>query len=379
MSEASPVIGAFINRLISGQDLSRQETELASELIVNNKVTEIQQGAFLAALTSKGPTPEEITGVCQTIYRYDTIKCSPKVKNRIIDNCGTGMDSFKSFNISTAAAIIAAAGGVCLARHGARAVTSSCGTVDVCEKLGIDVECQVSLVEKSLEQANIGLFNGMSNLVHPRALFRLLKAMRFGSILNISASLANPAAPRFSVRGVYSRKVMPTVVRTMKELGFCRALVLHGQSPNRSGGMDEISPFGTTWISELQGDGEIKNYTIEASDFGRLSIRPEAIVTCSDPEQEALRMMEILTGKKQGGRFFTVCLNTAPIFYLTGQAETLKQGFEMAAEILSSGQALSTLKDWVLWQNRDPEAGLKSFNRLLTHLDSRHPSCLART
>lgn len=371
MAEASSAIGAFINRLISGQDLSRQETELASELIVNNKVTEVQQGAFLAAMTAKGPTPEEISGVCRTIYQYDTIKCNPQVKGRVIDNCGTGMDGFKTFNISTAAAIAAAAAGACMARHGARGVTSHCGTVDVCETMGVDVECQVSMVEKSLEMANIGLFNGMSSLVHPKALFRLLKAMRFGSILNISASLANPARPRFGVRGVYSPEIISTVAQTMQGLGFCRALVLHGQAPDQAGGMDEISPFGTTWVSELQEDGSIKSYTIEASDFARMQVRAEAIAASLDPEIEALRLIELFLGKERGSRFLAACLNTAPILYLAGQADTLKQGFEMAAEILRSGQALSTLKDWILWQNKEPDSGLRSFHRLLSLLDSR--------
>jgi anthranilate phosphoribosyltransferase len=278
------------------------------------------------------------------------------------------MDSFKTFNISTASAVIAATAGVCLARHGARAVTSHCGTVDVCEKMGIDVECQVSLVQKSLEQANIGLFNGMSSQVHPRALFRLLKAMRFGSILNIAASLANPAAPRLGVRGVYSKEIIPTVAQTMKEMGFCQALVFHGQSPDRSGGMDEISPFGTTWIAELQEDGDIRNYTIDAQDFGTFSIRPETITSSSDPEQEALRLVHLLRGTEHGTPFFTVCLNTAPILYLAGQVDTLHQGFEMASEILRSGQALLTLKNWICWQNKNPESGLRTFNRLVSRV-----------
>jgi anthranilate phosphoribosyltransferase len=227
------------------------------------------------------------------------------------------------------------------------------------------------MVEKSLEMANIGLFNGMSSLVHPKALFRLLKAMRFGSILNISASLANPARPRFGVRGVYSPEIISTVAQTMQGLGFCRALVLHGQAPDQAGGMDEISPFGTTWVSELQEDGSIKSYTIEASDFARMQVRAEAIAASLDPEIEALRLIELFLGKERGSRFLAACLNTAPILYLAGQADTLKQGFEMAAEILRSGQALSTLKDWILWQNKEPDSGLRSFHRLLSLLDSR--------
>jgi anthranilate phosphoribosyltransferase len=143
--------------------------------------------------------------------------------------------------------------------------------------------------------------------------------------------------------------------------------------------MDEISPFGTTWVAELHEDGWIENYTMEASDFGRLSIKPEAIATSSDPNQEALRIIKILNGKEKGSRFFTVCLNTAPIFYLAGQVKTLRQGFEMAAEILLSRQALSTLENWVLIQNKDPESGLRSFNRLLNHTENKDSPCLVMT
>jgi anthranilate phosphoribosyltransferase len=285
------------------------------------------------------------------------------------------MDGFKTFNISTAAALVAATAGVCMTRHGARAVTSHCGTVDVCEKLGIDVECDVRFVQQSLEQAHIGIFNGMSPHVHPRALFRLLGAMHFGSILNISASLANPVNPKFAVRGVYSKDMVKTVAETMKAMGFCRALVFHGEGPGASGGlqqtggMDEISPFGTTWIAELKEGGDIDYYSIHAREFSTLRVNPKSIAGGAGPREEALNLAGLLRGKAQGSRFVTVCLNTAPILYLAGKADTLKQGVEMAADILQSGQVTHTLKNWIRCQNRDPESGLKTFNCLLNQLD----------
>jgi anthranilate phosphoribosyltransferase len=369
MPEASPMIGTYINRLISGENLTKEETVTAGELIVNDEITEIQQGAFLAALTAKGPTPEEICGIWQTLYEYDTVQCAPRIDGPIMDNCGTGMDGFKTFNISTAAAIVAARAGVCMARHGARAVTSHCGTVDVCEKLGIDVDCEVGLVQRGLEQARIGIFNGMSPHVHPRALFRLLRAMGFGSILNISASLANPVHPRLAVRGVYSKDMVKTVVETMKAMGFCRALVFHGEVPGTSGGMDEISPFGTTWLAELKEDGTIMYGTIHAKEFSAMRVHPASIAGGSGPQQEALNLAGLLSGKEQGSRFFTVCLNTAPILYLADKVDTLQQGMDMAAEILQSGEAIHTLKDWIRCQNRDPESGLDRFHSLLEQLD----------
>lgn len=369
MTKAIPEIGTYINRLIAGRDLTREETVWAGERIVNNEATEIQQGAFLAALTAKGPTPEEISGLWQTLYELDTVKCTPRVEGRIMDNCGTGMDGFKTFNISTAAALIAATAGVCMARHGARAVTSRCGTVDVCEKMGIDVECEIGLVQNSLEQANIGIFNGMSSRIHPRALFRLLGAMHFGSVLNISASLANPANPGFAVRGVYSKEMVETVILTMKAMGFCRAIVMHGQSPGDFGGIDEISPFGTTWVAELKENGEIARYTLHARDFGAMQVDADSVAATSDPEREALELIRLLRGRTPWSRFFTTCLNTAPVLYLAGKVQTLKQGFDLAAEILQSGQALDTLEKWIRCQNQNPETGLNTFNALLDRLE----------
>ena len=128
--------------------------------------------------------------------------------------------TFKTFNISTGASIVAAAGGVCLARHGARAITSRCGTVDLCEMLGVDVECSADTVQASIEQSGLGLFNCMSPTTHPQALFRILSQMSFGSILNIAASLANPANPAYGVRGVYAWEMIDPVIQTMREMGF---------------------------------------------------------------------------------------------------------------------------------------------------------------
>ena len=194
--------------MIAGEDLSREETRgLFSELL-NGEQTDIHQGALLSAITAKGPNPAEIAGAWEAIFDLDTVKVTPDVQEPLIDNCGTGMDSIKTFNISTASAIVAAGGGVYLARHGARAITSRCGTVDICETLGIDVECKSEVVKTSIEKTGIGLFNGMSPHVHPRALFRILSQMSFGSILNIAASLSNPAKPEHGVRGVYSEKMI---------------------------------------------------------------------------------------------------------------------------------------------------------------------------
>ena len=358
--------GNSINLLIAGENLTREQTrDLFSEILLGEQ-SEIHQGAFLAAITAKGPDPGEIAGAWQAIYELDTVKVSPDTGKPLVDNCGTGMDSFKTFNISTCAAIVAAAGGTCLARHGARAITSRCGTVDLCETLGIDVECPSDTVKESIEKTGIGLFNGMSSNTHPKALFRILSRMSFGSILNIAASLSNPANPIFGVRGVYAKEMVGPVIQTMKQIGFKRALVFHGTSGNGVGGIDELSPVGKSYVAELEADGNIMHYTVDPDSMGLMhSITLKDIAAGNDLQEEALRLLRLFTGKDKGSLYETICLNAAPIFYVTRQVNTLQTGVEKARDIIDSGQAMDKLWQWVQSQNRDPHAGKENLKSLL--------------
>lgn len=361
--------GNFINRLIAGEDLTREETRNLFNEILLDEQPELHQGAFLAAITAKGPSPKEIAGAWQAIYELDTVKVSPNIEKPLVDNCGTGMDSFKTFNISTGSSIVAAAGGVCLARHGARAITSHCGTVDLCEAIGVDVECSALTVKESIESVGLGLFNGMSPGVHPQALFRILSRMCFGSILNIAASLANPANPRYGVRGVYAREMVYPVVETMKEIGFERAMVFHGSSGNGVGGMDELSPVCESFVAELNPDGNVVNYILHPEAVGlKNNFKLEEIAGGHDPHQEALRLLKVLTGKDKGALYETVCLNAAPIFLVADDVGNLKEGVEKSRAVIDSGFALEKLRQWVQSQNIDPEAGEKRFQSLLEEL-----------
>ena len=155
MDDKLRAFGKNIDLLINKNNLSREESREMFRQILMNEQPDLQQGAFLAAITAKGATPQEIAGGWEVIFDLDTVKVSPKISVPVVENCGTGMDSFKTFNISTAASIIAAADGVPMAKHGARAITSKCGTIDLLESIGIDVECDASIVKKSIEDANI--------------------------------------------------------------------------------------------------------------------------------------------------------------------------------------------------------------------------------
>jgi anthranilate phosphoribosyltransferase len=364
-AEKSKAFGAVVGKLINSQNLTRSESREMFFQILNNEQSDMQQGAFLAALTAKGATAEEIAGVWEAIYELDTVKVSPEADFPLVDNCGTGMDTLKTFNISTAASIIAAAEGIPMAKHGARAISSVCGTIDILEELGVDVECDSEVVKKSIENAGIGIFNGMSPKVHPQALGRILSQISFGTVLNIAASLANPALPKYAVRGVYAKEMLEPVAMVMREIGYKKALVVHGLSEDGTQGMDEASTLGETFIAELKEDGTIVNYSFLPEELNIKRVTREEVSPLAEREQEAARLVKVLTGKDNGARSDIVCLNAALVLYLTNKSITIKEGYKKAKEIIRSGRAIVKLRNWVEEQNTNREKGLSKLERFI--------------
>ncbi|BBO83695.1 anthranilate phosphoribosyltransferase [Desulfosarcina ovata subsp. sediminis] len=358
--------GALITRLIDKTDLTRDEARDAFTVILNDNTTAMQQGAFLAALRAKGETEAEVAGAWEAIFDRDTVKVTPDTGMPVVENSGTGMDSFKTFNISTAAAIVAAAAGVPMARHGARAITSVCGTVDMAETLGVDVACDADLVARSIKDAGIGLFNGMSPTIHPMALGRILSQIHFGSTLNIAASLANPAMPRFGVRGVYAREMIDPVVRVMKAIGYRQALVFHGAVDGTNKGMDEASVCGTTWYAQLGEDGTVDTFRLKPSELGLAIHNPADLAPEKDLARESRRFVALIRGQENGtsARRQALELNTALILKVAGKVDTIPTGMALAGATIDSGNAYATLENWVTTQNRQPEEGLARLRRL---------------
>lgn len=349
--------GGTIMRLIQKENLTRRQAKKAFNTILKNQTTDMQQGAFLAALTSKGETEEEVAGCWEAIYNLDTNKVSLNNESPVVENSGTGMDTFKTYNISTAASLIAAAGGIRMARHGARAITSVCGTVDLAEALGVDVECSVDVVAKSIETSGMGLFNGMSPMVHPMALGRILSQIYFGSTLNIAASLANPALPKRAVRGVYSKEMVMPVANVMKAIGYERAVVLHGGIENSDKGMDEASVSGPTFCAEFSGDGRIQNYLFSPSDFGMKHHDPLDLSPADDIQLEAKGFVNLIKGEQDGARKDAAVLNAGLVYYIAGLTDDIKGGIEKADAMLGRGSAYKALENWIVSQNRNPGKG----------------------
>ncbi|MCG7840561.1 MAG: anthranilate phosphoribosyltransferase [Methanomassiliicoccales archaeon] len=350
--------GAKVDALIKGEHIGRSHARDMFREVLLNKQPDLQQGAFLAALTAIGATPEEIAGSWEAIYEIDTVKVRPEVSGPLVENCGTGMDRIKTFNISTLASVVAAADGVFMAKHGARAITSKCGIVDIAETLGVDVECDPSVVKRSVEVAGIGLFNGMSAKVHPQALYRILSQIRFGTILNVAGSLANPASPEIGVRGVYSIDLVRPLAKTMREMGYKKGIVAHGLDGSGQRGMDELSTLGRTIMAEFHQDGEITNYEITPQKMGLSTGEEKVILSSLDREEEAVRFIRVLSGEEKGARRDIVALNTAPILYLNGNVSSLNEGVARAMDIMDSGKALEKLRDWVRVQNSE-DPGIK--------------------
>jgi len=362
--EANKEFGTIITRLINKENLTRKEARQAFITVLNNETSEIQQGAFLSALTAKGETAGEVAGSWEAIYDMDTTKVSIDPDVNLVENSGTGMDTFKTYNISTAASIIAAAGNIPMARHGARAITSLCGTVDMAEALGVDVECTAEIVAKSIETAGLGLFNGMSPHIHPMALGRILSQIFFGSTLNIAASLANPALPAIGVRGVYAKEMILPVAEVMKEIGYKSAFVLHGCIENSSRGMDEASICGITHCARIDGE-KISEFSIDPAKLGLATKDIQALAPEPELSLESKRFAALMNNKESGPRKDAALLNAGLIFLAADKVTSLEEGIERAACLLEKGRAFETLEKWVTSQNTDPEKGLKTLHSLV--------------
>ena len=365
MEENLRYFGSRVDALIKGSNLTREDASFLFKQILNNEQPDLQQGAFLAAITAKGATAAEIAGIWEAIYEIDTVKVHPEVSGPLVENCGTGMDAVKTFNISTAASLVAAAKGITMAKHGARAITSKCGAVDILETLGVDVECDVDLVKRSIERAGIGIFNGMSAKVHPSALYRILSQIRFGTILNVAGSLANPAQPAYAVRGVYSEKMVLPIAKAMKEIGYKRAFVVHGKSQDEVRGMDELSTLGRSIVAELTEDGTIQEYAIKPQDLGIKGADEPSLLHQSDKEAEAIKLLRVLSGEDRGCRRDIVCLNASPLLCITDRARDLREGMDKAADIIDSGKPIKKLKAWVAEQNSDAGMRLEKLEEML--------------
>ena len=326
-----------IAKVLDGADLPQKEAVDVMSEVMSGQASPAQIGGLLTALRMKGESIGEISGFALAM-REKATKISPKAAT-LIDTCGTGGDKSGTFNISTAAAFVAAAAGISVAKHGNRSVSSKSGSADVLEALGVKIDISPDAVEKCIEKVGIGfmfapLFHqAMKHAAGPRA------ELGVRTVFNILGPLTNPAQAGYQLLGVYDARLVRTMAQVLKNLGTRRAMVVHG-----SGGLDEITISGTTHVAELK-DGQIREYDISPEQFG-IACADLHTVSGGDSTQNAKIIETVLHGQP-GERSDITALNAGAAIYVCGGANTLAEGISRAQQILADGSAANKLHEMI--------------------------------
>ncbi|MDA2933277.1 anthranilate phosphoribosyltransferase [Acidobacteria bacterium AH-259-D05] len=361
MSDAvsSPVVADALRRVVEKGHLSRLEAEAVMEEIMSGNAHDVQIAAFLTALRMKGETVEELTGFAQVMRaRAAPVKAHKDVaagladteREMLVDTCGTGGDASNTFNVSTATAFVVAGAGLPVAKHGNRSVSSLCGSADVVEALGVDIELAPWQVARCIDEIGIGFL--YAPLLHRamQAVMLARREMKIRTVFNILGPLCNPASANSQILGVYGPHLTEPLAQVLKELGTHRAFVVHGAD-----GLDEISNTGPSKVAEVR-DGIVYNYQVSPEDFGLSAAKVEDLRGGSVRENADI-ILEILRGKK-GPRRDIVLMNAAAAIMAGEGAANLKEGVKRAAKSINSGAALGKLEDLIAFSNSFPaEAG----------------------
>ncbi|MBV9849566.1 MAG: anthranilate phosphoribosyltransferase [Armatimonadetes bacterium] len=328
-----------IQHLIEGRDLTEAEAAEAMRQIMEGTATPAQIAALAVALRAKGETVDEITGFARVMREY-AVFVPVQTDKVIVDTCGTGGDSLKTFNVSTAAALVVAADGrLAVAKHGNRAATSKCGSADVLEALGVRLDLPPHRVGACVEEVGIGFL--FAPAMHPSFKYAAGPRKEIGirTIFNLLGPLTNPAGAPVQLIGVYDGAVCGTLARVLGNLGSHRALLVHGLD-----GLDELSTLGPTAVSELR-DGQVTSYTLDAQrDLGLPPATIGDLAGCETPGENADILRAILRGEDRGLRRDIVCLNAAGVLLVGGIVADWQAGLARAAELIDSGAALGTLE-----------------------------------
>ena len=324
-----------LRRLLEQREtLSRAEASALMERILAGHASEIELAALLGALAARGETAAEIAGFATSLRRVANLLPLSDIEQReLVDTCGTGGDASGSFNISTAAALVAAAAGVPVAKHGNRAITSACGSADVLEALGIPIHLSPAEAATALRTHHFAFLLAPSHHPQLKAVMPVRKALGVRSILHILGPLLNPAGAPRQVMGVYQPRLVPLVANAMILLDIQHAMVVHGD-----GNLDEIALSGPSQIAELR-NGTVTEYTISPEDFG-LQRAPLAALTGGNASDNALILKRIFTGKPGPPRDI-VLLNASAVLVVSGLANNLREGIQLAAGAIDTGAVQS--------------------------------------
>jgi anthranilate phosphoribosyltransferase len=320
-------------RLLEGRDLTRAEAREVMGEIMRGEATPAQIGGFLVALRAKGETADEITG-CAEAMREHVIPVRP-ARDDLVDTAGTGGDQAHTLNISTAAALVAAAAGAGVAKHGNRAVSSACGSADVLEALGFRLELPPERIAQSIDELGFGFMFAPTHHPAMRHAAPVRRELATRTVFNVLGPLTNPAGARAQVVGVYSGALVRPLAEVLARLGARRAFVVHG-----AGGVDELSPAGPNQVAEVV-NGGVRERAIDPLELGIERCAPEDLRGGS-PEENAAAIRGVLAGA-DGPRRDAILLNAAGAIAAAGHAEDLAEGLELAGRAVDSGAALDRL------------------------------------
>jgi len=325
---------SILSTLVDGQDLDQQTTQAFFEQMLNGETDPIMLASVLTALKIKGETPTEIAGAATAIKAAAT-KFPPQ-KTTVADCVGTGGDGANTINISTTAAILAAACGLKMAKHGNRSVSSMSGSADLLEAFGVNLTMSPATASHCLDKANICFLYAPAYHSGFRHAAAVRKAMGVRTLFNILGPLANPAYPNIMLLGVYTPELLMPMAKSLQLTGVERAFIVHGS------GLDEIALHGETQVVEIKG-GELIERTISPLDFGLKNYSLEDIKG-GTPQENADIIKAILSGNGQEAHNAAVIINCAALLYLHGKAENLTTATKLASEVLKSGKGLTTLE-----------------------------------
>ncbi|RLM89950.1 anthranilate phosphoribosyltransferase [Haloarcula sp. Atlit-7R] len=326
----------YIERVTDGEDLTQDEARTVATTVFED-ATEAQIGALLTALRAKGETEAEIAGFAEGMR--DAARTIRPDREGLVDTCGTGGDDYNTINVSTTSAIVAAGAGVPVAKHGNYSVSSSSGSADVLEEVGVDIEAEPPAVEETIERDGIGFM--LAPVFHPamKAVIGPRQELGMRTVFNILGPLTNPADADAQVLGVYDPDLVPVMAEALARLDVERALVVHGD------GLDEIAVHGETVVAEVTGD-RIAEYTISPEDMGLETHDIEAMAG-GEPAENAADLRGIVSGEITGAKRDIILANAGAAIYVAGVADTHEAGVEQARQAIESGAAADKLDDLI--------------------------------
>ncbi len=324
-----------LNAIVSGEVLSAGQAEDAFDLIMSGQMSDIQVAALLTGLQVRGVAASELAGGVRAL-RKAMIPVQVSADGPLVDTCGTGGGKVTTFNISTAAAIVAAGAGTPIAKHGNRSFTSRSGSADVLEALGVDIELTPD--EMSSQFTRAGIVFMFAPLLHPamRHVGPVRRSLGIRTIMNLLGPLTNPAGATRQVVGVADPELVPLISGALLELGHSRAMVVHGEP-----GMDELSPLGHSHVVELR-NGKLSKYIVDPQSLKLPSSSPGELGG-GEPHENAALVEKVLKGEERGGARSAVVLNAGAAIYLGDLSEDLEAGVRLAEQSIDTGQALAAL------------------------------------